>query len=224
MIDDFTPRELEVPRRPKLLDLFCSAGGTAMGYHRAGFDVTGVDIRHQPRFPFHFIRADALQFLRDHGHEYDAIAASPPCQRFSRAQRLQGRDHPDLLTPTLEILRASSRYWVVENVPGAPMPGAVTVCGLALGVAVKRHRLFLSSVPLVGTVCPIGHPGEWFTVYGGGAAKGKHDGRRRATAPEAKEAMRIGWMTRDELSQAIPPDYTKFIGLQLREFMVKARS
>jgi DNA (cytosine-5)-methyltransferase 1 len=200
----------------RLLDLFCGAGGCAVGYHRAGFaDIVGVDVKPQPRYPFAFVQGDALEYLSEHGHKFDAIHASPPCQRFSQAQRLQGREHADLLTPTLELLKATGRAWVVENVPGAPMPDAVTLCGLALGVRVKRHRMFLASFPLAGTVCPVGHPGEWYTVFGGGAAKLKWDNRRRATAAEAKAAMGIDWMNRDELSQSVPPAYTEFIGRQL---------
>ncbi len=200
----------------RLLDLFCGAGGCAVGYHRAGFDeIVGVDINPQPRYRFAFVRADALEYLEACGKEFDAIHASPPCQRFSQAQRLQRRAHADLLTPCLQLLQRLGVPWVVENVVGAPMPGAVVLCGLSLGVRVKRHRLFASSVALTAPQCPSGHPGEWYTVFGGGAAKLKWDNRRRATAAEAKAAMGIDWMTRDELSQSIPPAYTEFVGRQL---------
>lgn len=200
----------------RLLDLFCGAGGCAMGYHRAGFtEIVGVDVKPQPRYPFTFVQGDALAYLADHGAEFDAIHASPPCQRFTQAQRLQQREHPDLLTPTLAALATIGKPWAVENVVGAPMPGAVVLCGLSLGVKVKRHRLFAASFPITGTECPSGHPGEWFTVFGGGAAKLKWDGRRRATAAEAKRAMGIDWMTREELSQSVPPAYTEFVGRQL---------
>lgn len=187
-----------------------------MGYHRAGFtEIVGVDLTPQPHYPFTFIQGDALEFLAKYGAEFDAIHASPPCQRFTQAQRLQQREHPDLLTPTLGLLATIGKPWVVEKVVGAPMPGAVLLCGLSLGVKVKRHRLFAASFPIKGTVCPKGHPGEWFTVFGGGAAKLKWDNRRRATASEAKAAMGIDWLPRDKLSQAIPPAYTEFVGCQL---------
>lgn len=206
--------------KPKLLDLFCGAGGCAMGYHRAGFDVVGIDNRLQPRYPFQFHQADALEWVRDFGHLFDVIHASPPCQRFTQAQRLQGRDHPDLLTPSLEAI-ASRKVWVVENVPGAPMFGAVTICGLALGVKVKRHRLFLSSHQLLATTCPPGHRGEWYTVFGKGALSRKRRSRfsRETGAAKSRLAMGIDWMTREELSQAIPPVYTEFIGIQLKRFL-----
>lgn len=213
--------------RPRLLDLFCGAGGCAVGYHRAGFDVVGVDIKPQPRFPFPFIQADALDYVRDHGHEYDAIHASPPCQAYSVANNIHQRaDHPDLIGETREALVATGLPWVIENVPGAPLKNPITVCGLALGLNVKRHRLFESNLLLFGTVCPKGHPGDWLLVFGhtvlergktiSRTAKGGPIIRRRHVGTErGREAMGIEWMTRDELSQAIPPAYTELVGRQL---------
>lgn len=199
----------------RILDLYCGGGGCSCGYYRAGFECVGVDINPQPNYPYKFIRADAIEYLTKHGKDFDVIHASPPCQRFTRAQRLQKRRHADLLTPTVKAIKSVGVPWVVENVPGAPLVGAVTLCGLSLGCGVKRHRLFLSSMPLMGTPCPKSHAGEWFTVFGGGAAKDKRDGRRRATATEAKRAMGIDWMTRRELSQSVPPAYTEYIGRQI---------
>lgn len=184
-----------------------------MGYHRAGFEVVGVDIEPQKNYPFEFIQADAMEFPLD---GFDVIHASPPCQRWSAAQRLNGREHPDLLTPLRDVLKSSGKSYVIENVPGAPLINPVQICGLAVGCNVKRHRLFESSKKLIGTVCPIGHPGDWVTVFGGGAPS-KPDNRRRAAAAVARTSMGISWMTRDEISQAIPPAYTEWIGKQLIE-------
>lgn len=220
--------------KPKLLDLFCGAGGCAMGYHRAGFDVVGVDHVKQPRYPFEFVQADALEYVAEHGSRFDAIHASPPCQRFSTGMRVwKGRaeTHPDHIAAVRQLLRDTGKTYVIENVEGAPLEIPALVCGLSLGLGVKRHRLFESSYFLFSTVCPPGHRGDflsvfghgaqekvggkgWCTVHGGGAPK-TADRRRRASAELAKKAMGIDWMTRDELSQAIPPAYCEWIGRQL---------
>lgn len=134
-------------RRPRLLDLFCGAGGCAAGYAAAGWLVTGVDHRPMPRFPFEFIQADALEFVREHGAEYDAIHASPPCQRYSSTAALPNvkrERHVDLIAPTRDALAATGRPWVIENVERAPLTGAL-LCGLSFGLKVFRHRIFESS-------------------------------------------------------------------------------
>ncbi len=201
--------------RPRLLDLFCGAGGCSVGYHRAGFDVVGVDNRPMPRYPFEFHQADALEYCREHGHEFDAIHASPPCQQFSVAKVLNPKcHHPDLIADTRNALQATGRPWVIENVPGSPLRFPAQICGLALGLKVKRHRLFEGSFLLLGTPCPKGHRGDWVTVFGGGAPK-IPDNRRRANMKQRQEAMGIDWMGRDEMSLAIPPAYCEFIGKQL---------
>jgi DNA (cytosine-5)-methyltransferase 1 len=212
--------------RPRLLDAFCGAGGAGMGYHRAGFDVTGVDIKPQPRYPFAFHQGDALDFIREHGHEFDCIHASPPCQKYSVANNIHKRsDHPDLLGPTRDALNATGLPWVIENVPGAPMQNYVVVCGLSLGCNVKRHRWFESNVLLFGTTCG-DHSGDWLLVFGHTVlTRGKTVGRANGGGPtirrkhvgtdRGREAMGIDWMNRDELSEAIPPAYTHFIGDQL---------
>jgi DNA (cytosine-5)-methyltransferase 1 len=212
--------------RPRLLDAFCGAGGAGMGYHRAGFDVTGVDIKPQPRYPFAFHQGDALDFIREHGHEFDCIHASPPCQKYSVANNIHKRsDHPDLLGPTRDALNATGLPWVIENVPGAPMQNYVVVCGLSLGCNVKRHRWFESNVLLFGTTCG-DHSGDWLLVFGhtvlprvktvGRANGGGPTIRRKHVGTDrGREAMGIDWMNRDELSEAIPPAYTHFIGDQL---------
>lgn len=219
-------------RKPKLLDLFCGAGGCAAGYALAGFDVVGVDHRPQPRYPFRFLQADAMIIELD---GYDVVHASPPCQAYSRTKSVHKKKHPELVPAIRQRLQENGALWVIENVPGAPLLSPAIVCGLALGCRVKRHRLFESSDLLFGTVCPKGHKGPsvdvtghsfhwnggwkgWVTVYGGGAPR-YQDNRRRATVEQAALAMGIDWMTRDELSQAIPPAYTEFIGKQLIDIL-----
>src|SRR5690348_13600467 len=142
--------------RPKLLDLFCGAGGAAMGYHRAGFDVVGVDIKPQPRYPFEFHQGDALDpTYRDPWFEpwwidtFNAIHASPPCQAYTKARKLQGKEHPDLIGPTRELLKATGLPYVIENVPGAPLVDPVVLEGQMFeGLATQRARWFETNWPL----------------------------------------------------------------------------
>lgn len=143
----------------KLLDLFCGAGGCAVGYHRAGFtEITGVDIRPQPRYPFTFVQGDAMEYLAAHGHEFDAIHASPPCQAFSATRHLPNvrtDRHVDLIGPSRAMLSSIARPYVIENVEGSPVGAAagrwaISLCGLMFGLRVFRHRLFESNVLLLG--------------------------------------------------------------------------
>jgi DNA (cytosine-5)-methyltransferase 1 len=208
--------------RPRLLDLFCGAGGAAMGYHRAGFDVVGVDINPQPHYPFEFHQADALTYPLD---GFDAIHASPPCQSYAITNNIWKKPeghYPDLVEPIRERLLASGLPWVIENVPGAPLIDPVTLCGNSFGLRVYRHRLFESQA--VFLMAP-GHPrhtarasygrtptpSEFFTISG-------HFG----DVEGGKLAMGIDWMTRQELAQAIPPAYTEWIGRQLLASLVPA--
>jgi DNA (cytosine-5)-methyltransferase 1 len=146
--------------KPRLLDLFCGAGGAAMGYSRAGFEVVGVDIKPQPRYPFAFVQADALETLREWTWEneisFDAIHASPPCQAFSVLKHLSSGDHPELVEPTRNRLQATALPYVIENVPGAPLIEPVTICGSSLGLDVRRHRLFETNWPLMVPPCAHG--------------------------------------------------------------------
>ncbi len=143
----------EHPKKPRLLDLFSGAGGAAMGYHRAGFEVVGVDIAPQPHYPFEFIQGDALLYLqavpwlRDLSR-FDAIHASPPCQAYSQASaqwdsRLGADRHPDLLPEVRMLLEATGLPWVIENVPSSPMSNYVVLCGSSFGLGVRRHRWFV---------------------------------------------------------------------------------
>lgn len=221
--------------RPRLLDLFCGAGGAAVGYHRAGFDVVGVDLAPQPRYPFEFHQADALAFPLA---GFDVVHASPPCQAYSPGRHMwkgrlpddRHRQARDLLPAMRERLRDWGGVYVLENVPGAPLESPVVVCGRALGLGVKRHRLFESNALLLVPPCPRGHPGHWVSVFGGsaldrtppGGGAQRADGtwpvmQRRKHVPhrEAAAAMGIDWMSRRELAQAIPPAYTLLVGAQL---------
>lgn len=213
--------------RPILLDLFCKAGGAAMGYHRAGFDVVGVDIEEQPNYPFNFIQGDAIAYLAINGIEFNAIHASPPCQGYTtmsvrhRGQGGKADTHTEMIKVTRELLKHIGQPWIIENVAGArrDMPDAVTLHGGMFGLGVDRPRLFdgpgiIAPPKALRVKNPVG-------VYG------KLDGRRlwtrkdgtelRAarTLEQASAAMGIDWMTWDELTQAIPPAYTEHIGRQL---------
>jgi DNA (cytosine-5)-methyltransferase 1 len=211
--------------KPRLLDLFCGAGGAAMGYHRAGFEVVGVDIKPQPHYPFEFHQADALTFPLD---GFDAIHASPPCQAYSVTRSLRKRVHPDLVDPTRERLIAAGIPWVMENVKGAPLRNALVLCGTMFdGLRVYRHRLFEAEPPIYFPPLACNHS---FVMP---ASKGEYhrlDEQAFITAvghnfqaSSGRVAMGIDWMTRDELSQAIPPAYTEWIGRQLIAALEGAR-
>jgi DNA (cytosine-5)-methyltransferase 1 len=215
--------------RPRLLDLFCGAGGAAMGYHQAGFDIVGVDIKPQPHYPFEFVQADALEAL-DAGCwlGFDAVHASPPCQAWCALTRASGTQdqHPDLLTPIRARLISDVPVpWTIENVYEARrlMPNATLICGAALGLEVVRHRVFLTSWPMMSAGCAHIRGG---TVTGqyvafrprGRVAPGRTVPPRRGRALW-REAVGIDWMTEAEVAEAIPPAYTRFIGEQLLQHL-----
>lgn len=200
--------------RPRLLDLFAGAGGAAMGYHRAGFEVCGVDLRPQPNFPFEFIQGDALEHVEEHGHEYAAIAASPPCQAYSILRHLSGNEYPDLIAATRELLRATALPYVIENVVGAPLENPIMLCGSSFGLGangrqLRRHRLFESNVPMMSLQCA--HRGQPIGVYGTGGG-GQMTRGYKGTPDEYREAMGIDWATRAEIAQAVPPAFTEHVG------------
>lgn len=210
--------------RPKLLDLFCGAGGCAMGYHRAGFDVVGVDLSNQPRYPWRFHQADALAFLAEHGSEFDVIHASPPCQAFTAARHCRPENtHLDLIDPTRQLLIKIGKPWVIENVPGSPLVNPIVICGTMFPeLRVIRHRLFESSISL-DAPGPCNHPPRG-SVGAAGRYKGKKPGDWVSLAGRGHRviggfAMGIDWMKRDELSQAIPTAYTEWIGRRIMESM-----
>ena len=206
----------------RLLDLFCGAGGAAMGYHWAGFEVVGVDIKPQPRYPFEFHQGDAMTWPLE---GFAAIHASPPCQRWSVMSALpKAREHPDLIAPIRERLGMSGVHWVIENVPNSPLRSPIMLCGSMFGLRsteeryLRRHRLFELSWPVV-LVPQCQHSGLAVGVYGHGSAGWPGQRMRTAKAPEAQLLMGINWMTRDGMSQAIPPAYTEWIGKQLMEYL-----
>lgn len=226
-------------KRPRLLDLFCCAGGAGMGYHRAGFEVVGVDIAPQPRYPFEFHQGDALEFLADHGHEFDAIHASPPCQAHTALKTMHNaKQHIDLIPDTRALLERIAKPWIIENVMGSTLGSAVMLCGTMFGLGtddaeLRRHRVFESSHVLLGLECKHGRRNV-VGVYGGHVRNRKRvrtigiygeecrDSRRKHdkscpdfSIQQGREAMGIDWMTIAELSQAIPPAYTEYLGKQL---------
>lgn len=221
--------------RPRLLDLFCCAGGAGEGYRRAGFEVVGVDISPQPHYPFHFNQADAIAFVLEHGKEFDVIHASPPCQVYSITANSHDVEHPDLLAPTREALVEVGRPYVIENVVGAPLLNPVMLCGTMFGLSapdidgvelqLQRHRLFETSFPIGLAPAPCAHDGRPV----GGSYKGSrhrkpehrdNPARRGGYTPALSvrgALLGIDWMNEHELAQAIPPVYTEWIGLQAME-------
>ena len=211
----------------RLLDLFCGAGGSGMGYHRAGFEVTGVDIEPQPHYPFEFIQADAIEYVAVHGREFDVIHASPPCQAYTKMRAITisrygacKQEHPDLIPATREALIATGRPYVIENVVGAPLRSPFLLCGAALGLpGLARHRLFESNV-MFPAPPRCAHLGNELTI---GVYGERPDGRRVSYRKhrlsrvargleEARSVMGIDWMDWDEIRNAIPPAYTAWIG------------
>lgn len=216
-------------RRPLLLDLYCGAGGAGHGYHLAGFDVIGVDLYPQPRYPYRFIRYDAVEFCRRYGAGYDVIHASPPCKVHTTLKAFSGPQWTNMIPATRAALHSTRRPWIMENVPGAPLRSPVVLCGSSFDLGVRRHRLFETTLPLTGAPCD--HRGQ-AARSPGYPVKRYHSGRPVVTVSPVvgvfgrgqglgpgeielwKRAMGIGWMTRDEMREAIPPAYTQWLGEQ----------
>lgn len=224
--------------RPRLLDLFCCAGGAGMGYHRAGFTVVGLDIKPQPRYPFHFIQWDALDIDSAFLRTFDAIHASPPCQGYTAMRHAPGtKGAPLLIARVRDMLEASGKPYVIENVEGARdiMCDPITLCGTTFGLGaqgceLRRHRLFESNVEIIPLSCQHSEK-PVIGVYGGHARRrsARHGGRGTRDAWEgghvtaAKEAMGMDWATLAEMSEAIPPAFTHYIGKMLMAELIAER-
>lgn len=227
--------------RPRLLDLFCGAGGASMGYYRAGFDVVGVDIKPQRHYPFEFHQADAMTYPLD---GFDAIHASPPCQTYSITKHTHSKEYPDLVDATRDRLIEPGVPWVMENVIGAPMPNALVLCGTMFALTaddlddtplfLRRHRLFETSHLVFGPGpcrCAAMKGAGWHVggVYGGGAhdrawAREHRKGGYTPHVSVRRSLMGIDWMPEKPLNEAIPPAYTEWIGRQLLAAIERERA
>lgn len=221
--------------RPVLLDLYCGAGGAAVGYHRAGFDVIGVDVDPQPNYPFEFHQSDALSWMEGvTGRMYDAIHASPPCQ-FSSTQTADRSKHTNFIPATRLALQMSGLPYVIENVEGANkhLIDPIRLCGSSFGMDVRRHRYFEANWPIQGKPCEHGWQTPRFRSL---AIKNVRAGKLATVVgvhghinyvgefPIRCKAMGIDWMTNDELVESIPPTYTEWIGGQLIRHLMDART
>jgi hypothetical protein len=206
------------PKQLVLLDTFCGAGGCSYGYVQAGFRVVGVDIENQPNYPFDFIKADALTYIAEHGTEYDAVHASPPCHAYTEATAWRRHDHdgdrsryPRLIRPTQVLLRGNRRPYIIENVPGARrvLRDPFMLCGSALGHPFRRHRYFESNVPCFDTPPKCQHKREHFSF----------DHGKKQPETVYRDVLGVPWMLVRESRQAIPPIYTRWIGRQLLDVL-----
>ncbi len=224
-------------RKYKLLDLFCCAGGCAKGYHDAGFEVVGVDIVDRPNYPYKFIKADALEILKDVEFlkQFQAIHSSPPCQCYSKLKYLSGNvekweeEHVDLVAPTRELLIKTGKPYIIENVEGAPLINPIKLCGSQFeNMYTQRPRLFESNIHLRKPDAPVVRhktlklgqgPAEdgYITVAGTRPPKGMTEVQAKLYYGFALGG--IDWMSLEELTQAIPPIYTQFIGKQIIEYL-----
>ncbi len=214
--------------RPRLLDLFCGAGGAAVGYHRGGFDVVGVDIAPQPNYPFEFCQVDALEFMErlfesgfENWWDFDAIHASPPCQRWAEGSDWHGKDYPDLLTSIRPMVADTHLPYVLENVPEAPLRQDVVLCGTQFGLQsdgfeIRRHRAFELNWEFGSLVSPCQHSLPSMPIFGHNPNGDFYKRHGRGVSIEHKRAaMGMDWSSREELAEAIPPAFTQFIGEQL---------
>lgn len=220
-----------------MIDLYCCAGGAAMGYHQAGFDeIIGVDIVDRPNYPFEFVKLDALEFLRTADlSDVSFIHASPPCQCYSKLKHLSGNvekweeTHVDLVAPTREALIKTGKPFVIENVEGSPLINPIKLYGSQFpNLYTQRPRLFESNISLKEPVNPkvkhktgkLGYgPAEdgFITVAGIRPQRGMNEVQTKLYYGFALGG--IDWMSLEELTQAIPPAYTEFIGKQIIEYL-----
>lgn len=224
-------------RKYKLLDCCCKAGGASMGYHNAGFEVVGVDIEPQPNYPFKFVQGDVLEILNDKDFisQFDVVTCSPPCQHYSKLKYLNGNvekweaNHVDLVAPVREALIKTGKPYVIENVENAPLINPIKLCGSQFeNMYTQRPRLFESNIPLKQPDTPVVRhktlrlgqgPAEdgYITVAGTRNPKGMNDVQTRLYYGFALGG--IDWMTLEELTQAIPPVYTEFLGKQIIAYL-----
>lgn len=208
--EGYTEGDCEV----KAADLFCGAGGAAMGLSRAGFEVEGWDIKPQPHYPFTFHLGDALQADLS---GFDFVWASPPCQAYTAMQNLRknGHSHQDLVEPTRRKLEESGLPWVIENVKGSPLRTSIMLCGTMFGLRIIKHRYFETNMPIPLTLSACDHSGVFDPWHG----KGR-------TANEMREAQGTPWIPigggasrkqnrSGDLNNAIPPAYSEFLGRQI---------
>lgn len=202
----------------RIADLYCAAGGAAMGLHRAGFEVEGWDINPQPHYPFTFHLGDALDVDLS---GFDAVWASPPCQAYTAMQNIRknGHKHPDLVGPTREKLIASGLPYIIENVKGAPLKTSIMLCGTMFGLKIIKHRYFESNVDIPLSLCACDHRGVFDPWHGLGR-----------TAVKMREAQGTPWMPggggssrrhkrSGDLNNAIPPAYSEFLGRHLIHYI-----
>lgn len=234
-------------RRPKALDLFCRNGGTSVGLHRAGFDVTGVDqLDCSAVYPFEFVQGDAIEYAKEHGHEYELIMAGPPCQNqisITKANRKRPGwvdDHENLIPPTRQALDAIGVPYMIENPPSEYIRADVSLCGLTFGLPTFRHRSFEFGpgmrVPASPPHTP--HRGHLTVGYRHGCRRTLEpstcplhrkwcrgtvfgvygQGGGKPTVAEAQRALGIDWMHDiDDLNEAIPPAYSQWLGWKFLE-------
>lgn len=223
-----------VPNGLRVLDTFCCAGGMGMGYWLAGFDVVGIDINPQPNYPFPFIQGDAIEYIRKHGHEYDLIHGSPPCQHYTPLNAYNHKTYPDLIGPTREAMISTGKPYVIENVEAAwpELKDPITLCGPMFDLKIYRHRLFESSFPIRERM----HSKHIFTCARNGylptpsipfmtITGGRHS---RAWQNAATDAMEMPWIKVPnggniklgirEVCEAIPPKYAEWIGSQFMRY------
>ena len=206
--------------KPALLDLFSGAGGAARGYQRAGFCVLGVDIKFQPHYAgCRFVQADAMTYPLE---GFDVIHASPPCQRYSKSTAKKNRDnHPDYISAVRTKLSGNGKPYIIENVPGSPLSGDIVVVGAMVGLhMILRKRIFETNWESFRLIPSYEYHNHVISVVGGGTPTGSLKvWGRQITKQECADAMGIQWMTRKELTQAIPPAYTEWIGNQLMVYL-----
>jgi DNA (cytosine-5)-methyltransferase 1 len=205
--------------KPRWLELYACQGGSAAGYALAGFEVICVDKDLQPHNPFEFHQADALEFLVEHGSDFDVVGGGPPCQLYSKTHRIMNNDHPDLIGLTREAMIATGKPYIIENVEEArsQLRNPIRLCGQTFGFHTYRHRLFESNVNLIEPEHDLHtelnvkmgrplKPGDFYHAVG-----------NFSNVPYVREDLRVPWMTRDGIRECIPPAYSQYLGLQIME-------